>query len=259
MFAFGAADSHLHVALACGRKQLGRFLQRLLCALRARLGVDVAFDVTRIRPFRDQWHRANDIGYVIRQALHHEIATDPWLEGSALPDILGLRPKGATLRETVLRVSPRLKPEALLLPLVGRRSLAEADEISLLAEATRAAALLPSLEGRDARVVEARRAAVAATAASTQAVAAALGISPRAVQHLRAQPHDPRLVTAIRLQMGLRSQPLDLALLEAARERARVKTVREPPPPAYTPCSSASFANRTWSSHSPATCTAFTA
>lgn len=43
-------------------------------------------------PVVDQGHLVHTFRYVLDQAHHHGIDDDPWLEGTSLPELVGLRP-----------------------------------------------------------------------------------------------------------------------------------------------------------------------
>ena len=79
-----------------------------------------------------------------------------------------------------------------------------------LADAAAAAVGLPTLEGSSAAATAARRAAtrVAGRRLRTVELAGRLGVSARTVKRLRAQAVDPRLVSAVAGQLGLRQGPL---------------------------------------------------
>ncbi len=91
LLAFGAADNHLHVVVVCSRELAGRLAQRLAVALRARLGIAVRFFPTRFREVRDQRHLRAVLHYVLGQRNHHGLGSDPFLDASSLPELLGMR------------------------------------------------------------------------------------------------------------------------------------------------------------------------
>jgi hypothetical protein len=79
-------------------------------------------------------------------------------------------------------------------------------DTTYLAQAAAAALALPDLQGQHRDALRARRAAVACAASlSTNEIAELLGMHPRAVQRLRVQAAEPELVTAVDLQLRLRT------------------------------------------------------
>ena len=170
---------------------------------------------------RDTWHAEKVLAYVHRQDQHHGVGLDPLREGTTLPALFGLRVDGRWLAERVRALLPRVNRRDLL-EQWGIQRLDEAEALHHLSEAAAAAVGLPSLTGRQTIVVAARRAAVhACRGPATEAVAAALGLTSRAVRKLRAQPPNSELVRAIRLQMGLRAvAPAPRTLLGETRSAA---------------------------------------
>ena len=203
LFGFGLADSHGHVCLACSEAAAGRFAHDARLALKAAL--DLPILRAHVTPIRDAWHASNLLRYVHRQDAHHGAGLDPLREGTSLPDIFGLRPYESWLADRVRQVVPRVT-RAALLGHWGLLELTEGVDLATLAESGAAAVGVGALRGRDARVVAARGACVhAAMSASTTTLANALEVTTRTVRTLRATPPDPRLVRAVRLQMGLRA------------------------------------------------------
>lgn len=201
LFAFGLADTHGHVGLACTDARVGRFAHDARIALGAALGTRLAAAVQT--PIRDVWHAENVLAYIHRQDARHGAGLDPLREATSLPDLCGLRPDGVWLADRARELLPRLT-RADLLAQWGAPALEEAHDLATLAESGAAAVAAPELRGRSDGVVAARRACVHAGEAPTAALAAALGVSRRAVRALRHESPDPRLVRAVRLQMGLR-------------------------------------------------------
>ncbi|MES2638366.1 MAG: hypothetical protein V4850_02760 [Myxococcota bacterium] len=202
LFGFGLADTHGHCALACDLARVNRFVHDARLALSHHLRLPMV--APAVHPIRDTWHAESVLAYVHRQDEHHGVGTDPLREGTSLPDLCGLRPSGLWLADTVRALLPRVR-RADLLAQWGLVALDEAEHLELLAEAGAAAIGAPALSGRADDTVAARRACVHATDAGPNALAEALGIAARTVRHLRGQAPDPRLVRAVRLQMGLRA------------------------------------------------------
>jgi hypothetical protein len=91
LLAFGAADDHLHAALAADRASAGAFARYVESALVWQLGLAARFERARIRPLHDQKHAYNTFHYAHRQDSRHELDLDRAREGTSLPDLLGLR------------------------------------------------------------------------------------------------------------------------------------------------------------------------
>ncbi len=203
LFGFGLGDTHGHAVLACERPVVSRFIHDLRLSLRSRL--DVSLVAPSVWPISDTWHAESALGYVHRQDVHHGVGADPFREGTSLPDLLGLRPRGLWLAERVRTLLPRVK-RADLLAHWGIQGLEPSFSLEHLADAAAAAVAVSRLEGRQIEVVEARRACVAAAPAEVTAstLAGALGVATRTIRDCRAAPVHPVLVRAVRLQVGLR-------------------------------------------------------
>lgn len=192
-------------------------LIRRLRILFARLHPKVPLLVAQRIPVRNQWHLGEAFNYALRQDKHHGMGADPFQEGSAVCDLLGMRVLGTALAERVQEHLPRVESSALI-PHLRVDVLEEGTSLAHLLEAACAAFALPDLTGRDDDTVFARLAAVHAMAdAPAIEVAAALGMHRRSVYRCRTSDVDPAPahVTAVRLQMGLRIRA------EALRARAR--------------------------------------
>jgi hypothetical protein len=101
LLATAVSDTHSLTLLACTREQAGTFARYAEGALVTRLKLAARFERARIRPVRDQSHLGNTFWYVLRQAAHHGVLTDPLHEGSSLPDLLGMRVTGRAVRAAV--------------------------------------------------------------------------------------------------------------------------------------------------------------
>ncbi len=206
LLAFRAADTHLHLAVACGRREAGELARRLEIGLQQRLGLEVGFAPAHLEPIQRQRHLRNTFTYVLRQEQRHGLASDPYHEASNLPDLLALRILGTWTAAHVRALLPRVG-RADLLGFFGDPDLEdETVSLDLLPEAAAAAAGLTELSGRSAEVVAARRAAVQAAGLRLTAreLAALLGIGERTVKRLRAQPAPEELAEAVELQLRLR-------------------------------------------------------
>jgi hypothetical protein len=208
LFCFGLPDNHSHVGLDADRATTGRFAQRLAVALRRALDLQVSFAPVYIREIRDQSHLANAFSYMLAQADHHGIDADPWLEATAVPDLLDLRLNGRYLIARVKALLPRLRRRELLAK-YGLSQLDVGTSLDDLADAAAATVAAAALVGTRAPIVAARRAAIcfARTQGATIAdIAAWLSLTERAVRKLACQPADAKHVRAVGLQLGLRAQ-----------------------------------------------------
>ena len=213
LLAFRAADTHVHVLLACDRRRTGWFAQSAGTALQQRLRPGARFAPAWHEPVRSQRHLARAFDYVFRQEERHGLVLDPYAEGSNLPDLLGLRVEGVWTTALVRELLPRVGRDELLrllrlgLPHLSPAPLAPPAHLPIagLGDAAAAAALLPSLQGSSATIVSARRAAVhAAGPGRTAALARELRSSVAGIKRLRRQPSDPLLVEAVRRQAAIR-------------------------------------------------------
>lgn len=222
LLAFGIADNHLHIEVVCGRAEAGEFARRVEISLGRRLCLSDGFEPAWIRPVEDATHFRRLFGYVQRQDERHRLLSDPLREGCSLPDLLGLRPRGAYLAANVRRFLPRVR-RGDLVELLGFELAADPAPIvadpTQIVEAGLAATLLCDPRKRNAEHLELRRAVVhvaAGLGCSSGEIAGALAISPRGVRHLRGQAElaSPRLVEAIGRQIALRRAFANAALSE---------------------------------------------
>lgn len=208
LLAFRAADTHIHLAAACSRLAAGQLARRIEISSTRTLRLAVGFAPAHIEPMRTQRHLRNTFFYILRQHQHHGIDTDPFHEGSNLPDLLGLRRIGVYSAENVRALLPRVR-RADLLEVLGVATLDRPAELTLerLAAATAAAAALPDLSGCAAETNAARRAAIALAGRTFSSIqlSRALCTSRSTVNRMRHQPPCDQLVQAIRLQHRLRA------------------------------------------------------
>ncbi len=222
VFAWCVADNHLHVAAFCAHESARELARRLAIALQRRLEPGVAFERPRLTPINDQAHARALLTYVIGQSAHHGASQDDAHEGNCVHDLVGTRTLMPWLPERVREHFPRVTRAHLLAPL-GVEGFDE--RRGLDADAAAAAFALPSLRGRAAEVVDARRALVAVAGDFEAAqVATALNISPRSVWRLAKVPPPEAHARAVRRQLGLR-----------AALAARPLTVGESPAATYMP------------------------
>lgn len=208
LLAFGAADDHLHAALATDRASAGAFARYVESALVWQLGLAARFERARIRPFQDQKHAYNTFHYAHRQDSRHALGLDRAREGTSLPDLLGLRVLKTSLIARVRACLPRIRRRDLVAQLPSGALDVEAPiDLDVLPDAAAAALALTDLRGRSADALRARRAAVHAAGPEvpSRRLSDSLGIGVRAVQSLRAQRSEPSVIRAVEQQALLRS------------------------------------------------------
>ncbi len=211
LLAFRLADTHLHAAAICNRRNAAELCRRAEISLTRRRREYPGFSTLFVKPIQDQRHLTNLFAYILNQHTHHGIDTDPRHEASTLPDLLGLRITGASTIQTTRTVLPRVN-RAQLLRAMGIDRLDPADgPLDWLPDAAAAAVCLPHLRCREPgspTLIQAARTAavhVAGDRAPTTHLADLLDVSPRTIRRMRSQEPDQRLREAIRLQLGLRS------------------------------------------------------
>lgn len=225
LLAFGLADQHLHVYPAEDRPRSGELARRIGVALSHGLKLAGGVYTSLIKPVADGFHAYKLFDYVLRQGARHQLESDPLLEATNLPDLLGLRLLGRRTALSVRRLLPRVKRPQLL-ALFGVETLepievTEATEASLstVIDAGLSAAALTKLDAGDASR-QLRRAIVEVVGDSLPRaeLARALGVWPRSLRRMLASAPAPRdLVQAIRLQLDLRRQKApDLARLASS-------------------------------------------
>lgn len=202
LLAFGAADTHLHVLVLGDRATAGRTAQAIGAALTWGKGREVGSSPAAVSEVRDQWHLESTFHYVLGQGMHHGVGTDPLLEATSLPDLLGLRVIAPGLISRVREILPRTSRERLLGHL-GVAELGPAVDLPLLLESAAAVVCLPDLNGCGRDAIAARRAAL--HVAGPHFGRDLLGESERTERRLRSGTVDPTLLSAVKLQMGLRA------------------------------------------------------
>ncbi len=209
LVAHGLADTHGHLLVVCDRQQAGRLARGLGRTLHACLQPEIEWEPVRLSPVRDQAHLANAFAYVLGQLDHHGLRTlDPYLDGTALPDLVGLRPLGTWMAAQVRRHLPRVGREGLLGRLGVDPWSIPTRELSALAEAVAAAAGQPCALGRNPLLFEARMAGVALAREGFEAVAVgeALGLTDRAVRRLSTGQPSAAMRRAVEGQWAWRSR-----------------------------------------------------
>jgi hypothetical protein len=207
LLAFGLADNHLHLLLACARAPAAQLAKIVELSLGRRLDLAVRFSAAHLVPVEDQRHLDRAFRYVLRQPERHGLEGDRLREATNLPDLLGLRPLGGFTAANVRRYLPRIARNELL-GLLGVPELEPTDgPVEWAVDATLAATALPALSGSSREVLAARRAALAVMAprASSMQVAVSLGVCDRTLRRMRRSEPDATLVAAIRRQLGLRT------------------------------------------------------
>ncbi len=218
VLAFRGSDTHLHVLVGAGPEALGRWTHALACTLHWGLGLKVPFAPARVVPVRDQGHLEVVFRYILRQDAHPRFASDPCHDASALPDLLGLRARWPDLADRVRERLPRWDTPRLF-PMLGVDALERTPEPGVWRDAAAAAAALPRLDVRGTWGRAARRALLEATKGTLDGAGlrALLRTSRSSLLRLRAEPVDPVLVRAVKLQARFRTT---LAHRSAAQEAA---------------------------------------
>jgi len=212
LIAFAVVDTHLHALFVGERAEVGEAMRCIELSCHRRLGLRNRFDGARILPVRDQHHLRNVVPYILDQVKRHDLWTDPLQEGSALQDLLGLRPIGAFLSPTLQADLPRLS-----LPSLWRRLGVEPEEafawaaplgtadLPYLQEAALAAFAAQTTTGRSRHQRRVRAAmAHAAAGLSARKVGRAVGVTHSTVARLWNEPVPVSWVEAIRRQVRLR-------------------------------------------------------
>ncbi len=217
LLAFGAADTHLHVVALCDRRRAGQLAQAIACALRIALALPVPFFPVRIKALEDQHHMLSAFHYVLSQRNRHGIHSDPFLDASSLPELLGMRLLTCDCVKRVREHLPRVSRTDLLRHLgppqlePGRFTPTPSVEYQLLRDAAAGALGLADLSRRTSSTTLARRTLVQCTpgAGGTGELAELIGRSPSQVRRLRQPPVPPRVAHALRLQLALRTWLLE--------------------------------------------------
>ena len=216
LLAFGAADTHLHLAALEDRERCGKLVHGLCCSLRSSLDLPVPFAPVRYKALVDQHHMRNAFHYTLGQRNRHGVQSDPFLDASSLPELLGLRLLGTDRLLLVREHLPRVRRNDLLRHLgpeqlqpVAPEEIAELLTAGCgpwLADAAAGALALPDLRGRQADTVTAcaALARVLEPVASSTAAVAAVGRSSTWIRRLRRKEPAPDLERAVLGQVALR-------------------------------------------------------
>ncbi len=206
LLAFNAPDTHLHLEHLENRATSGKLVRRVQISIRRRLGLPVGFAQATHKAIRHQGHLLKTFDYILRQQPHHELLWDPYHDASNLPDLLGMRLIGQHTAAHVRSQLPRVH-RAQLLGLLGVDSLPESTgPLVQVVPATLAALGLNRLVPRSATTRAAWRAVMALLQGhlSVAGIANLLGTTRETLSRLQGMEPDPRLVRAIRLQLGIR-------------------------------------------------------
>ena len=218
LLAFGLADNHLHLYPVEERGRTHELGRRLCIALSRGLAVAGGLFTSLIKPVADSSHAYKLFDYVLRQGMRHQLDSDPLLEATNVPDLLGLRPLGVRTALLVRRHLPRVARKQLL-GLLGVESLEPADEpLDAVVEAGLAAAALTTLDGGQAsRQLRRAVAEVVGKRLPRPRLARLLALQPRSLRRILSEAAPRELVQAIRLQLDLRRQKAcDLARIAGA-------------------------------------------
>ncbi len=173
--------------------------------LKKRLKLDVSFNPVYIKPIHNQQHLINTFFYILDQNEHHGVNSDPFYEGSIIPDILGLRVLPKPLPNTLSQYLPRIKKSDL--PSLAKLDLhAEITDLTPLPQATTAAVGIHRLDKKCKKSMAARTAAIhiAESKIPNSTLAEWLNISPRSVRRLKSHQPDPTLLKAVMGQLRIR-------------------------------------------------------
>ncbi len=206
---FGCAGTHLHLVVRCTRREAGELARRLEISLQLRHGYGGPFLRVHRVELQDQRHLFNAALYDMRQREHHQLASDPYLEATSAPDLLGARILGVRLIPRVTEHLPELR-RGHLLGLYGIDELRPAeswDELDEVVEAALAAFALGDMRGGSSDTRRARHVVVNLVGLNSSAreLAAVLCCDPRTVERLRLRPAAPLdEQRCVRLQLDLR-------------------------------------------------------
>ena len=216
LLCFGAADTHLHVEVTDPPERLGRLTQRLTESLRRSLRIPVRFARPHIKPLRDQHHLVNTFHYGLNQRNRHGVRSDPFLDASSLPELLGMRNFPTDSLRRVREFLPRLTRDDLLPhlwpPQLPDRPRPPADllpSVQLIdaCDAAAGAFGLGSLAGssNEALAASATLAQLAAGQLSVREQRAQLGCSKTRHWRLKKRNVTPAQAYALGLQLSLRA------------------------------------------------------
>lgn len=195
LVAWAFPDNHGHLAVRGGAEEASHLAWRVELAIQAYRETGAgAFQPRWLRARPDYGYLRNTTRYILDQAAHHGIQSDPFGESDCRVDVLGLRCVVPWARSRIREALPRLADdeiaETLGLSLTALRESAcpiTASELEHLREATCAVLAVNQLNGKSPLCARARAAAVLTCDRSvrTADIVAALGISAHGVRRIR--------------------------------------------------------------------------
>lgn len=213
LFGFRVADTHAHIGVLAGKPGATELARRIEISRSLARPHRPGFAHCYVKPVQTQSHLENLFYYLLEQEEHHGIRMDPAHQGSILQDLLGLRVTGAYVIENVRRALPRVTRKSLLAR-SGFPNVVPADwPLESLADAAAAAVCLLDLRLRrkcssDVRAARTAAAAIVGGRLRRVQVAKLLNTSRATLHRDAQQTPDPAVVSAIRLQLGLRAMSL---------------------------------------------------
>lgn len=106
LLAFAVVDTHVHALAVGARFAIGEAFRRFAIAATLARRERIGFDRCYLKPIDSQRYLESCFLYVLSQHTHHETFGDRNLEGTALHEMLGLRP--SPMRSHVRRFLPRM-------------------------------------------------------------------------------------------------------------------------------------------------------
>jgi hypothetical protein len=210
---FALVDDHVHVVVFCEAGRVGRLARAILLALRPLAAVEIR--PAHVVPVRDRSHMASLVPYLLTQPIHHGLSEHPALTtGSCWPDLVGAR-RIPALTLPLLNALPRFRLRDAYrhvgLPAVELQPAADdvlraLGAVRLVAAASRAHGVGPTLARNEPAAAEVRTVAVQLAAAAgmhVSEVAHALAIGTDAARKIGARAPDPRAHRAVRLAIAL--------------------------------------------------------
>lgn len=221
LLAFGAADTHLHMEVLGERDAATSLVQRVGCSLHWSLSLGSRFTPARLKPLADYGHQRSTFHYVQNQQRRHEVRSDPLMDATSLPDLLGMRVIDCgSLHQLVREQFPRLQRHEILQHLGlsslepatpdQLESLVRAGQHALLRDAAAGAVAVGALVGQRDEVVAARTALAQLLAPYTKPadLRTVIHRSSSVTRRTLKRAEWPRLQRAISLQISLRVELL---------------------------------------------------
>jgi len=218
LLAFGAGGVHLHLVVLGDHREAGELARRLEISLQLRHRYGTPFLRVHRKPVFDQRHLFSSVLYDMGQREHHQLASDPYLEATSAPDLLGARVIGARMIPLVVEHVPELRRHHLL-DLYGIDDLQPAehwDDLDALRDAALMAFALPDFDGKSAMHRRARHALASLTRGRLPApvLARLMRCGARTVERMRQHPAPVADVRAVQLSLDLRAR-VDARLVAA--------------------------------------------